>query len=62
MEEAPLISNYEKKLEFRLEIEINSNKNNNFIIILNVDDYSYLNIKTIKKMNYLINHFQINLV
>ena len=48
MEEAPT-PNFEKQIEFKLEIEINSDKNNNFIIILNVDDYSYLNIKAIKK-------------
>ena len=49
MEELQLTSNYEKKIEFKLEIEINSDKNNNYIIILNVDDYSYLNIKATKK-------------
>ena len=49
MEEASLTQNYEKKLEFKLEIEINSDKNNSFTIIMNVDDYSYLNIKAIKK-------------
>ena len=49
MEEAPLTLNYEMKIDFKLETEINSDKNNSFIIIINADDYSYLNIKAIKK-------------
>ena len=52
----------EKKLDFKLEIEVNSDKNNTFTLILNADNHSYLNIKAIQKMIYLINHFQINLV
>ena len=43
-----------KKIEFKLEIEINSNKNNIFTIILKADNLSYLNIKAIQK-NSLFN-------
>ena len=39
----------EKKLDFKLEIEVNSDKNNNFTLILNADNHSYLNIKAIQK-------------
>ena len=39
----------EKKLEFKLEFEINSNKNNAFSLILSADNYSFLNIKAIQK-------------
>ena len=43
-----------KKIEFKLEIEINSNKNNIFTIMLKADNLSYLNIKAIQK-NSLFN-------
>ena len=40
---------FEKKLEFKLEIEINSNKNNPFTLIFNADTYDYLNIQAKQK-------------
>ena len=39
----------DKSMGFKLEIELNSDKNNPFSLILNADNYSYLNIKAIKK-------------
>ena len=44
----------DKNMAFKLEIEINSDKNNVFSLILNADNYSYLNIKAFQK-NYLFN-------
>ena len=38
-----------KKAEFKLEIEVNSDKNNIFTLTLDVDNHSYLNIKAIQK-------------
>ena len=39
----------EQKLEFKLEFEANSDKNNAFSLILSADNYSFLNIKAIQK-------------
>ena len=39
----------EKNLDFKLEIEVNSDKNNTFTLILNANNHSYLNIKAIQK-------------
>ena len=39
----------DKNMAFKLEMEINSDKNNVFSLILNADNYSYLNIKAIQK-------------
>ena len=44
-----MVSQIDSKLEFNLEIEISSNKNNLFSIIFNEDAYSFLNIKAIQK-------------
>ena len=38
-----------KNMAFKLEIELNSDKDNAFSLILNIDNNSYLNIKSIKK-------------
>ena len=38
-----------KNIAFKLEIELNSDKDNVFSLILNADNYSYLNIKAIQK-------------
>ena len=43
-----------KNIAFKLEIELNSDKDNVFSLILNADNYSYLNIKAFQK-NYLFN-------
>ena len=38
-----------KRMAFKLEIKIISDKNNEFSLILSADNYSYLNIKAIQK-------------
>ena len=38
-----------ENIVFKLEFEINSDKDNVFSLILNADNYSYLNIKAIQK-------------
>ena len=38
-----------KSMAFKLEIELNSDKNNVFSLILSADNYSYLKIKAIQK-------------
>ena len=39
----------DKSMGFKLEIELNSDKDNAFSLILSADNYSYLNIKLWKK-------------
>ena len=40
-----------KSMAFKLEFEINSDKDNAFSLTLSADNYSYLNIKAVKKNN-----------
>ena len=50
MEEIPIVeSESDKKFGFNLEIEIKSDKNNIYSLVLNADTYSYLNIKETQK-------------
>ena len=54
---APTISIIDKELEFNLEIELSSNKNNTFSIIFTAKTYSFLEIKAIQKNNIFGNSF-----
>ena len=47
----------EKKIGFNLEIEINSDKNNSFSLIMNTENDSYLLIKAIQKNDLFHNSF-----
>ena len=46
-----------KNMVFKLEIEINSDKDNAFSLILSADNYSYLNIKAIQKNDLFYKSF-----
>ena len=52
-----MIAINERQLDFKLEIEVNSNKNNIFSIIFYANTYSFLEIKSIKKNDLLENSF-----
>ena len=50
-------STNEKQLNFKSEIEISSNKNNNFSVSFYANSYSFLEIKSIQKNDLLENSF-----